>query len=86
MSEADRAIHPFVFNRSQFVKQDWRVWFIANTNARPKDNPIHSTDNEAEAIGHLPLFFTPQEQRELFSLVDERRGNAGFAVACDESR
>jgi hypothetical protein len=84
-SEADRAVHSFVLNRNQFVKQDWRDWFTANTDARPKDNPIHSTDNEAEAIGHLPLFFTPQEQRELFRLVDRRRGNAGFAATDDES-
>ena len=54
--------HPFVFNRNQFIKLQWRDWFCRNTSARVKDNPIHSTDNEAEALGHLPLFFSSEER------------------------
>jgi hypothetical protein len=66
-SEAERQVHPFVFNARQFIKRQWRDWFAAETGARPQDNPIHSTDNEAEAIGHLPLFFDAQEQGKLLS-------------------
>ena len=60
-----QAVHPFVFNRNQFIKLQWRDWFCQNTSARSKDNPIHSTDNEAEALGHLPLFFSKQERAEI---------------------
>ena len=60
-TDADREVHPFVFNRRQFIKVEWRDWFATTTTARAKDNPIHSTDNEAEAWGHLPLFFDAPE-------------------------
>jgi len=65
--------HPYVFNSRQFFKPALREWFTKTTGARPKLNPLHSTDNEAEAIGHLPLFFTAQEQAEIFRVVDARR-------------
>lgn len=76
--EEDRKAHPFVFNRNQFVKQGWREWFLANSRARRKDNPIHSTDNEAEAIGHLPLFFSGDEQADLFARTAALRGGVDF--------
>jgi hypothetical protein len=63
----DRKLHEFVLNSRQFVKREWREWFSKATGAKPSANPIHSTDNEAEAIGHLPLFFTPHEQEEIFT-------------------
>lgn len=66
-SEAERHVHPFVFNARQFIKRDWRMWFSGATGARPQDNPIHSTDNEAEAIGHLPLFFDDGEQQHILA-------------------
>ena len=61
----ERKAHPFVFNRNQFVKLEWRDWFYRETRARTKDNPIHSTDNEAEALGHLPLFFSTEEREQI---------------------
>jgi len=77
-TEAEKAVHPFVFNRNQFIKQDLREWFIATTGARARDNPIHSTDNEAEAIGHLPLFFSEREQAEILERVRSlRQARAG---------
>jgi hypothetical protein len=64
--EADRQVHPFVFNKRQFIKRELRTWFAEATGTRIKDNPLHSTDNEAEAVGHFPLFFTHEEQRKIF--------------------
>lgn len=61
----EREVHPFVFNSNQFHKVEWRDWFCGATSARPKDNPIHSTDNEAEALGHLPLFFSAEEREKI---------------------
>jgi hypothetical protein len=72
-SEADRRVHPFVFNRRQFAKQVWRQRFCDATRARSKDNPIHSTDNEAEAFGHLPLFFDAEERDEIYQRVCRQR-------------
>jgi len=68
-----RAIHPFVFNARQFIKQQWRDWFVAETKTKASANPIHSTDNEAEAIGHLPLFFDADEQRRILRDVEALR-------------
>ncbi len=65
-SSADRKIHPFVFNSTQFVKREMREWFIKNHPVRPSINPIHSTDNEAEAIGHFPLFFQKAEEDRIY--------------------
>lgn len=61
----EHEVHPFVFNRNQFIKLEWRDWFCRNTSARMRDNPIHSTDNEAEAFGHLPLFFSREERSSI---------------------
>ena len=72
-SEEQRAIHPFVFNARQFIKPQWRDWFVAETGVKATANPIHSTDNEAEAIGHLPLFFDDDEQQRIFRDVDALR-------------
>lgn len=75
---AQRQVHKFVFNARQFFKPELREWFIKSTTARSKDNPLHSTDNEAEAIGHLPLFFNDQEQVEIFKkLANERKKLSG---------
>ena len=81
---AERLIHPFVFNANQFVKQEWRSWFSRVAPARPQDNPIHSTDNEAEAIGHLPVFFSAAEVREIFDKVAVLRGRGRLAIGPDE--
>jgi hypothetical protein len=77
-SPAERNVHPFVFNRNQFVKVEWRDWFIAHSGARPKDNPIHSTDNEAEAFGHLPLFFNVIEQADILRRVRSLRNEVAL--------
>ena len=83
-SEAQRAQHPFVFNANQFIKQHWRERFVSGAGTSPKANPIHSTDNEAEAIGHLPLFFNPREQREIFERVAVLRGGSRDHIGRDE--
>lgn len=72
----EREIHPFVFNRNQFVKVEWRDWFHRETGARAKDNPIHSTDNEAEALGHLPLFFSADERARIRQSLPVLRAQA----------
>jgi hypothetical protein len=72
-SDAERSLQPFVFNRNQFIKTEWRAWFSRSTRARAEDNPIHSTDNEAEAIGHLPLFFDKREEQEVYAEVARLR-------------
>lgn len=78
-TEEDRSVHPFVFNRNQFAKLEWRDWFVANTTARDKDNPIHSTDNEAEAFGHLPLFFDETEQQEIYHALLRLRNSCSLS-------
>ena len=72
----ERVGHPFVFNRNQFIKLEWREWFCSNTPARAKDNPIHSTDNEAEALGHLRLFFSHQERVRIKESLHALRSEA----------
>ena len=72
----EREVHPFVFNRNQFVKVEWRDWFRRETGARAKDNPIHSTDNEAEALGHLPLFFSAEEREGIRQSLPALRAEA----------
>ena len=72
-TDIERKTHPFVFNATQFAKVEWRRWFVQASGARDKDNPIHSTDNEAEAIGHLPLFFDRDEQAEIFAELGDLR-------------
>ena len=73
-TEKDKKVHPFVLNTRQFVKPKWREWFTKTTGSKPSANPVHSTDNEAEAIGHLPLFFSPSEQEEIFQKLRILRG------------
>lgn len=68
-----RKVHPFVFNNRQFFKPALREWFTKTAGTNPKANPVHSTDNEAEALGHLNLFFTEQEQLEILEKVGKLR-------------
>jgi hypothetical protein len=68
-TDEDRQVHPFVFNSRQFMKRELREWFAGTTGLHTKLNPLHSTDNEAEAVGHLALFFTPEECDALYRQV-----------------
>ncbi|RKZ49218.1 MAG: hypothetical protein DRQ58_02610 [Gammaproteobacteria bacterium] len=78
-SNEDREVHPFVFNNKQFFKRAYREKFTQSTTAGPNENPLHSTDNEAEAIAHLPLFFNADEQAQIFEkLAKERRRLTGM--------
>ena len=70
---SDGGLHPLVFNRRQFFKPALREWFSKESGCRIKLNPIHSTDNEAEALGHLHLFFSPQEQADLLQTLAQLR-------------
>jgi hypothetical protein len=65
-TDEDRQVHPLVFNSRQFMKRELREWFAETTGLHTKHNPLHSTDNEAEALGHLALFFTPEECEALY--------------------
>lgn len=69
----DKKVHPFVFNARQFIKREWREWFTRETGKKASLNPLHSTDNEAEAVAHLPLFFSEAEQAEIFRQLAELR-------------
>lgn len=72
-TDADRQNHPYVLNARQFVKRGWREWFTEKTGSKASANPIHSTDNEAEALAHLPLFFSAHEQEDILHRIVERR-------------
>ncbi len=76
-SEDERKVHPFVFNGRQFMKRSLRDWFAETTGLDPWHNPLHSTDNEAEAMGHLPLFFSPAECDAIFARLAAIRGAGG---------
>lgn len=76
-SAEERKVHPFVFNGRQFMKRDLRDWFAATTGLDPWHNPLHSTDNEAEAMGHLPLFFSPGECDAIYARLAAIRGEGG---------
>jgi len=66
-TEAERQEkHPFVFNSRQFFKEELRERIVKQGRLHRKANALHSTDNEAEAIGHLNLFFTPAEEDEIY--------------------
>lgn len=82
-SASDRKVHPFVFNSTQFIKREMREWFIKNHPVRPSINPIHSTDNEAEAIGHFPLFFNETDEARIFRRLAKarRQPQAGSATS-----
>lgn len=73
-TEEERKVHPFVLNARQFVKRAWRDWFTEKTGQKASANPIHSTDNEAEAIAHLPLFFSAHEQEDILDRLAKLRG------------
>jgi hypothetical protein len=66
--------HPFVFNGRQFIKRDLRDRFSRTTGLKPWHNPLHSTDNEAEALGHLPLYFSPDECEAIYQKLEVLRG------------
>ncbi len=76
-TEDERKVHPFVFNGRQFMKRGLRDWFAQTTGLDPWHNPLHSTDNEAEAMGHLPLFFSPAECDAIYARLAVLRGEAG---------
>lgn len=65
--------HPFVFNGRQFMKKGLREAFSQVTGLHTRHNPLHSTDNEAEALGHLNLYFTPQEREALYQRLEAIR-------------
>jgi len=65
--------HPLVFNSRQFFKRALRDRIIRDGRLYHKDNALHSTDNEAEAVGHLDLFFTPEEERAIYAQTAELR-------------
>jgi hypothetical protein len=65
--------HPFVFNGRQFLKKGLRDDFSKVTGLHTRHNPLHSTDNEAEALGHLDLYFTPDERESLFRRLEAIR-------------
>lgn len=71
----DMNVHPMVLNKNQFFKRNLREEFTNNYNVHKKANPIHSTDNESEAIGHLDLYFDNKEIESIFNKVDFLREN-----------
>jgi hypothetical protein len=82
-SHEDREVHPFVFNSKQFFKRAYRGKFTQSTTAGAKENPLHSTDNEAEAIAHLPLFFTDKEQEQIFEKLAKERSKLTLHMDID---
>lgn len=72
-TQEERQVHPHVFNSKQFIKRTWREWYTRHTGAKPSVNPIHSTDNEAEAIGHLPFFFSDEERAYIYQQLKKIR-------------
>ncbi len=72
----DRAsMHPLVFNGRQFFKRDLRERVVQDGKLYHKINALHSTDNEAEAVGHFDLFFTPQEEQSIYAAAASIRAN-----------
>lgn len=71
--------HPLVFSSRQFFKRDLRDRIVREGRLYHKDNALHSTDNEAEAVGHLDLFFTPEQERALYARAEALR--AGLRAA-----
>ena len=63
-------IDTYVFNSTQFIKKEIREWVAANARVRKKYNAIHSTENDAEVIGHMPLFFSAEEQTDIHAEAD----------------
>ncbi|MDO9338398.1 MAG: hypothetical protein Q7T61_18550 [Caulobacter sp.] len=71
--------HPFVFNGRQFMKKGLRDRFSKLTGLHTRHNPLHSTDNEAEALGHLNLYFTPEEREALYQRLETIRAEMARA-------
>jgi len=67
------AQHSLVFNSRQFFKRELRERIVSQGGLYRKHNAMHSTDNEAEAIGHLNLFFSPEEERSLYARAEALR-------------
>ena len=66
-----------VFNSRQFFKRELRERIIREGGLHHKQNAMHTTDNEAEAIGHLDLFFSPEEEQALYARVTALRAALG---------
>ena len=77
-SENDRErISPFVFNSRRSLTIYLKEWFIKTSGASAFADPVDCADNEAEALGCLPLFFSGHEQEDIFGRLSEmRRGVA----------
>jgi len=73
--------HTHVFNRRQFFKRELRERIIRDGQLHHKQNAMHTTDNEAEAIGHLDLFFSPEEEREIHARAQALREGLGETTA-----
>jgi hypothetical protein len=65
--------HKLVLNRRQFFKRELREQIVREGGLYHKHNAIHTTDNEAEAIGHLNLFFPPEAMRTVFDRLASAR-------------
>lgn len=65
--------HPFVFNARQFFKPEFREAFSRRFKINPKLNPLHSADNEFEALEHLPFLFSGDEVKQIESLCQNER-------------
>lgn len=90
--------HPLVFNSRQFFKRELRDRVVQEGRLYHKDNALHSTDNEAEAVGHLDLFFPQVEERALVARTEAMRaelrgkgcrgfnGEQGHACPCRGDR
>ena len=73
-TDEERAVeHPMVLNSRQFVKRELRERIVRAGRFHYKDNALHSTDNEAEAVGHFDLFFTPEEEQAIYARASELR-------------
>jgi hypothetical protein len=73
-TRAERAQeHSFVLNSRQFFKRELREQIVQEGGLYHKHNAMHTTDNEAEAIGHLHLFFPPEAMQEVFDRLAAAR-------------
>jgi len=72
-SAEKRLKQPHVSNARQFIKEDLRKQFAEETGLKLSRNPMHSTDNEAEALAHLHLFFSKEEHTKLLDKVARLR-------------
>lgn len=73
-SEADASeTHPFVFNARQFFKPKLRAAFAEKFSVKPKLNPLHSADNEYEALEHMQHLFSQKEMAQIEALCKQER-------------